>query len=213
MSGAFADSSGNSQTSNAPVGSLTYGQASPITTDPTAASILFHSATTDHAVVPYNSLFDIGDVGTVECWVKRADSSTAEMEIVNRDQGLYLGLINNRLFITKTNVAGIAQSTITITDTTTWHHLVNTKNGSTVHQYIDAVDVTGTVTDATWQNGPTPGVAIGGNGSLDPYNGNLAEVAIYPTALSQARVQAHYNAAFTTATTNTIFRVGRGSAW
>jgi hypothetical protein len=122
------------------------------------------------------------------------------MTIFHRDQGFYLGLITNQLFIAKTNVAGIAKSTTTITDTTTWHHLVVTKTGATVKQYIDAVDVTGTVTNATWQNGTTPDVRIGGDNGATLYTGYLAEVAVYPTALSQARISAHYAAAIAAAT-------------
>jgi hypothetical protein len=43
----------------------------------------------------------------------------------------------------------IAQSTGTQTDTTAYHHYVAPKTGSTVHIYVDGVDVTGSVTNAT----------------------------------------------------------------
>lgn len=216
LSGDPVDSSGHGLDADAAHGAPTYSQSGAITSDPSNNSILFHSSGPDWFHLVASALWEIGDVGSVECWLKRSDSSTAEMEIVNRDQGFYLGLINNRLFIAKTSVAGIAQSTITITDTTTWHHCVNTKNGSTVHQYIDGVDVTGTVTDATWTNiGAGFGAAIGSNAGSDPYNGYLDEVAIYGTALSQARVTAHFNAA--TASTDAdnppIGFLGRGAGW
>jgi hypothetical protein len=36
---------------------------------------------------------------------------------------------------------------------------------------------------------------LGGDpGTTAPFNGRLDEAAIYPTALSQARIQAHYDA-------------------
>ena len=194
-SGDPADSSGHGHNFTAVNGTPTYRQVGPITSDASNFAILLNSATPDWFAMNYDAAFDIGDVGSVEIWIKRGDTSTSELEIINRDQGFYLGLITNQLFIAKTSVAGIAKSTTTITDTTTWHHLVNTKNGATVHQYIDGVDVTGTVTNATWQNGTSPFVDLGANGGGDAFKGSIARPAIYATELSQARVSAHYAAA------------------
>lgn len=191
-SGNPADTSGNSHPVDTISGTPVYGQASPIISDSAAKSILCGAVSFQ---APYHADFDIGNVGSVECWIKRTDSSTSEMVLCTRDQGFYLGLVNNRLLIAKTNVAEIARSTTSITDTTVWHHLVVTKNGATSRQYIDGVDVTGTVTDATWANGTTPGTRMAGDFGATEYAGYLAEVAVYPTALSQARIQAHYNAA------------------
>lgn len=46
---------------------------------------------------------------------------------------------------------------------------------------------------------------------IDGFRGNLTEVAVYPTALSQARVVAHYSAAFTDEPP--IGFSGRGAGW
>jgi len=76
-------------------------------------------------------------------------------------------------------------------------HIVATKSGSTVKQYQNGVDVTGTVTNATMTNtaldlGVGAGdVSTAANGFLP---GRIAYAAAYPTALSAARVTAHYAA-------------------
>lgn len=194
VSGDLTDSSGNSHTAVFQSGSPNYAQPGAVPSDANSKSVDINSATTDWWSIPYNAVFDVGDVWTIECWLKRATTGTGEQTICIRDQGFYLGLITNQLFMAKTNVAGIAKSTVTITDTVLFHHCVNTKNGASVHQYIDGIDVTGTVTNATTTNGTTPDIRIGSDAGGTAYDGNLAELAIYATELSAARVLAHYNA-------------------
>jgi len=176
-------------------GNAVYQQGSALPSDPTDFSFRCTSAV--YFSVTYDAAYDVGDVATLECWLKRGDTATSEIIILSRDQGMYLGLNNNLLFLAKTNVVGIVSSTISITDTTTWHHCVHTKNGSTVNQYIDGVDVTGTVTNATWQNGTTPDFRIASDGGSNQFIGYLDEIAVYNTALSATRVKAHYLAALT----------------
>jgi hypothetical protein len=195
-SGNIQDSSGGARHGDEVHAAPTYQATGPILSDSTDKAMTIHSSGPDWFHIPWTAGWDIGDVGTLEIWIKRADSATTEQVIVTRDQSIYIGLINSRLFIAKSGVAGIAQSTTTITDTTTWHHCVVTKNAGTVKQYIDTVDVTGTVTNSTWANTVTTGISIGADAGGTPYNGGLDEVAVYGTALSSARVTAHYNAAF-----------------
>lgn len=139
---------------------------------------------------------DVGDVFTIEAWIKRASITAAYNFIFHNGSGsiaFRVDITTNLLHLDRAGVAGIVSSTVAITDTTTWHHAVATKNGATVKLYLDGVDVTGAVTNSTFVN---PGQAwyIGsGAGSLY-WDGSLDEVALYPTALSGARVLVHYNA-------------------
>jgi len=76
------------------------------------------------------------------------------------------------------------------------HHVVATFTGSTQKLYVDGVDVTSAAASSgltTWRAGP---VAISGNPATNTggWQGWLQEIAIYNTALSSARVAAHYNA-------------------
>lgn len=74
-----------------------------------------------------------------------------------------------------------------------WQHVVITWDGSTAKAYRNGSYVkdlnVGTSTDTTRN------VLIGKRHSDAPFLGNIAEVAIYDTALSAARILAHYEAA------------------
>jgi hypothetical protein len=77
-----------------------------------------------------------------------------------------------------------------------WSHVVVTKSGATVKLYINAVDSTGAVVNATLAD-TTSALNIGRDVAFPAqyFNGRIDEVAVYPTALSAARVAAHYAAA------------------
>jgi hypothetical protein len=194
-SGFLQDSSGNARHADEVHGSPTYLVSGPISSEGSDTAITLHGTGPDWWHIPYNAAFDIGDTFTVEAWIKRGDTSSAEEVIMCRDQGFYIGIITNQLMLARTSVASICKSTTTITDTTTWHHIVNTKTGATCKQYIDAVDVTGAITNSTCTNGTTPPVTIGADGGGEPFTGSIDEVAVYSTVLSAARVSAHYTAA------------------
>lgn len=77
-----------------------------------------------------------------------------------------------------------------------WHHWVLVRSGSTMRLYIDGVEIaTNTISGALF-NTPEPfrvnGMATSGIQAGDCY---ATEVAIYHSALSAARVSAHYAAA------------------
>ena len=144
---------------------------------------------------PNGAVLDVGDVFTMEAWVKRGAGQGTVQTIFLRDGAwqMYLSAAN-QLGFAREAVTGVAVSTRTITDTTTWHHCVITKNGSDVHLYIDGVDVTGSVTNSTFTNTGQEGY-IGNNdfgGEWLSSGHQLSELALYPTALSSLRVQAHY---------------------
>lgn len=137
---------------------------------------------------------DLGDVMTIEAWAKRG-ATGGPHTIASKDENSFdLRFHNDRLQFLKANVALIVESTITVTDTTTWHHCVATKDGTSVFLYIDGVDVTGSVSNQTLTN-TAQQLAVGSNLGGEWFNGSLDEFALYSTALSAARVLAHYEAA------------------
>jgi len=94
----------------------------------------------------------------------------------------------------------VGNTNITVTDTgtpstTAWSHLVMTKAGSTLTLYVNGAAVA-TTTVAGIVNTSTGILAIGrtGGSSSDYFNGQIDEVAVYPTALPAARIGAHYAA-------------------
>ena len=146
-SGNVLDSSGNGLIGT-PNGTPTYTQTGAIGDGDTA--IRLTSATSDYFSVPDDALLDPGDTFTLEAWVKRASTGAVHC-ILGKGTGGYEFRINasDKLELNKSNTSSIVQSTTTITADSLYHHVVVTKTGATVKLYIDNVDVTGTVTNAT----------------------------------------------------------------
>jgi hypothetical protein len=215
-SGLPQDSSGNGLHITNVDGVPTYGVAGALPSDPSATALSFAGAAdlerTD------NALLDLADTFTLEAWIKRGSTSSSAFGIVSKGTGAYYMRINNNaLNLLRSNIADIVSSTTTITDTTTWHHVACTKTGATAKLYIDGVDVTGSVSDSTCANNTEDLNIASDIASVERFNGAIDEVAVYATALSQARVLAHYQAASApspTAADNPPMGIsGRGAGW
>lgn len=135
----------------------------------------------------------IGDTGSWECWVKRASTganATLMSGIASTSFQLYFSSGDNAVYLGQITAGANVKSTTTIPADGVWHHIVATKNGSTAIMYVDGVAGTNLFTNHTFANSNTITLAANGSG-LD---GSMAMAAIYPTALSAARVAAHYQA-------------------
>ena len=184
-SGSAVDSSGRGNQAS-PTGTMTRNVAGAVTGD---GAVTFGGG---YLSAPDAASLDLGDTFTLEAWVKPNGFGA----IVSKGtSGYYLRLLsNNTLNLLKSNIAEIATSTVAVPSG--WHHVVATKSGATVKLYLDGVDVTGTVTNATVAN-TADSIYIGCQmPSSECGNASIDEVAVYPTALSSVRVAAHYAAAF-----------------
>lgn len=151
----------------------------------------------DHVSVPDNGPMDVGDVFTYELWVKRGATQGVTQRLLHKGTGpATLGFgTNNKVVLLPggTGAIATANSAMAIIDQA-WHHVVATKNGADVHIYVDGVDVTAPGTNTTMTTS-TNAMNIGRATTNTAYAGaDIDEVAIYPVALSSARVQAHYQA-------------------
>lgn len=149
---------------------------------------------TQYADAPHNAAMNLGDVFTLEAWVKQT-SPTHTMHIYTKGPNTAGFFINSAhlLQIGVHSVANIGDGSITINDTD-WHHLVWTKNGATNLIYVDAVEGHGSLSNATASNNSSQ-CWIGCNSDLsNPMDGVMSHVATYATALSAARILAHFNA-------------------
>lgn len=194
-SGTFADSSGNAHTATG-VGGVTYSATGALPHEGDAAVTL--NGSTGYLQVTDHADLDLGDVFTLECWVKRSAIGTNDA-IFSKGTNAYFLFIDagNFVQLQKQSVSNVAASTVLITDTTTWHYVVASKTGATVKLYVDAVECTGAVTNATFADTATD-LFLGATSGLDAaymFSGSVDEIAVYPTALSAARVSAHYAAA------------------
>ncbi|HSC21425.1 MAG TPA: LamG-like jellyroll fold domain-containing protein, partial [Solirubrobacterales bacterium] len=205
------DSSGNAQNGtykNAP----TLGVAGAIGLDSNTA-VSLAAASKQWVSIPDSATLDLGDILTYEAWVKRVSTGTGQT-ILDKGSGSLIVrfLANNKVLVRRNGVANICESTVAVTDTTSWHHIVVTKNGATVKIYIDGVDVTGTVTNSTLVNTAVVlGIGAADAGEEEFFNGSIDEVAVYGTALSKARVEAHRAAGLAKAVEGKGAGAGTGS--
>lgn len=198
-SGLIQDSSGNANHATSSSGTAGYAQTSPITSEPADKAINFVG---DYFDVPDHATLDVGDVFTVEAWVKRnATTSEGELRIMSKGTGGYdfflTSDLNGRPVL---NIGGTSQvvsgaDPASRIEDTNWHHVVITKSGATCKVYKDGTDVTGTVAGGTITDTATALRVGAWTGGGLTFNGLLDEVALYPTALSAVRVSAHYAAA------------------
>jgi hypothetical protein len=182
---------------SANVGSLL---GSPVLGEPGALAGDYNTATrwdgsTSYASIPDANSLDLGDGPfTLEAWVKRADTAATKQTIINKGPGSYqLGFEANRLTLYANGVQTVAQATTGPLDTTSFHHYVASKDGSSVRLYVDGVDVTGTVTNATLGNTTSPLRLGSADGSSQFLNGTQEEVAVYNVALDATTARNHYH--------------------
>lgn len=167
--------------------SMTYGASGALAND-TDTAVTFPG--NQNASVADNNALDLGDGPlTLECWARRSATQDAPQVLVtkNATSGYRLNFTAaNAVALAREGGTPVATSSVTITDTTTWHHLVVTKNGSARKVYVDGVDVTVLGTNATLTDN-TASLLIG-----PTFPGSLDEIAIYGAVLSPAEVLDHY---------------------
>lgn len=160
----------------------------------TAAACRLSNLHLDAASVAAQQLAD--SAMTVECWVQRSATQGATQRITGagNGSGAQFGWnSSNQLQVGKIGVANIVASTVAVTDTASWHHLVWTKAGATNHLYIDGTDVTGSVSNQTLTT--AAGWKLfqdASNNNNPPVDMGLAMVAIYKSVLTPTQVANHY---------------------
>jgi hypothetical protein len=175
-------------------GGVTLGRPGALTGDPDTAAGF--DGSTGSVSVPHVSALNVGDRFSIEAWVKRGTiGGSANQVIASKQNGAWALMFNtsNKLVLRRSNVADVASSTVTVADTTGWHHLVATKNGTTVKLYLDGADMTGTVSNQTMADNTLP-LAIGQSSSTAFLAGTIDEVALYNAPLSAVQVADHYRA-------------------
>jgi hypothetical protein len=165
-------------------------------TDPSAS----FDGVNDYVTVPGSSSLDMTSAVTVEFWAKRrAISSTYQVLVGKPGNGqskyenyaVWLNTSNRYQAYFGDGTTYVSVQTSAVTDTN-WHHVVATDDGSSARIYLDGVQKASTSTTLRLTANTNP--LNFGRASSNQYffNGWLDEMAIYPTALSATRIQAHY---------------------
>jgi hypothetical protein len=120
------------------VGGVSLGRGGALAGDPDTA--VATDGSNGHVSVPHDARFNVGDVFTAKAWVRRGAVSTAANQSILSKSSSWLVMINsaNRIALHKSNVGDVAVSTVAITDTTSFHHVVVTKTGASVRLYLAA---------------------------------------------------------------------------
>lgn len=132
---------------------------------------------------------------SLEAWVKPAVLNANEICIYNGAGGSSgYGFGINTSGVLQWLFGGVTFGTATFTfpNTTTYHHVVMTRDGTTMKLYVDG-NATPVATSSAVPVAPT-GNFYAGSMDTNNYNGTLDEVAVYGFALSTTQIAAHFNA-------------------
>ena len=184
--------------SNLVTAGVTFGAAALISGDAAAAAATFNG-TTGYVALPSSGLPSGNGAWTLECWFKISANPAGNAVMLNI--GPNSANANATLYLDNTGKAhvGVNQiftflSSAGAVSLNTPHHLVGIWNGTTLSGYLDNVSL-GTATPAALALTQSNGYIGAYGGGTTNFPGIIAEAAVYTTALSSARVTAHYNAA------------------
>lgn len=176
-------------------GSPTYGVTGPVT----GHTAMGFDGVDDYLTVADHADLDLGNGPlSVELWMKCTGSLNWTSNLIAKGTQapaiLRTGTTGILSFYSLAWDAGTV-STVGITDTTDWHHVVGTKDSSNNWKvYVDGTDVSSGAYTTTTTNTATD-LYIGASSYPNNYfTGGIAYVALYKSVLSAARVLAHYDA-------------------
>ncbi len=201
-----ADTSGKGHAgtfSNSPV----LGQASPITGEPT--DVAFGTGTNGY--VTTTAAATNSTTFSVEAWVKTTSTaggrligfgdSAAGTASTKAECQLYLAP-NGKVELGLNNTTKVAIASATAVNNGAWHYVVGTYSPAAgAKLYVDGTlsasgtGATPTTFSGYWRAGAEALTGWPANPTSNYLTGTIDEVAVYTTALSAARVSAHYAAA------------------
>ena len=161
----------------------------------------------DIVSVPHSSSLNATTGVTIEAWVKRSKTG-AWQNILGKPGNGGNAAQNYALWLNTTNqpvaIFGNGSTSVNVyapAIDTNWHHIVATYDEATARVYVDGVLKVSTNSTVQLTANSQPLLIGRTTDNVRIFGGTLDEVAVYPTALSAARIQAHYTAATSVDTT------------
>ena len=171
-------------------GGVTLGQRGPAFGDPNT-SAAFDGTSGSLAVT--GTALAAGAPYTVEAWVKPNTTLTGTRTIAGFTQGANYGELWLNSLVPTFRI-GTASSAVDIGAASAlsgaWHHIVGTYDGTSGRLYVDGQVAAGPIAVASAAG--SSAISIGSVAGVNFFPGNIAEVALYPSALSASRAQAHF---------------------
>jgi hypothetical protein len=177
------------------------GTTGAIVADPDTSIAFSTTHSTGLRVASSTRLDELSTAYTLEAWIYPTTTGTLGIvgktvaEAVNTQWQFALdGSPQVLRFRVVSSTGGLTDVTTTGPSLNAWHHIAATFSYPTLTLYMDgSTEATATTTFATMASG-TGSLFIGhiGSGAAYPFNGRLDEVAVYPSALSTARLYDHY---------------------
>jgi hypothetical protein len=175
----------------------TLGAASLLGSDSANKAVSFDGVN-DHVLVPSSTSLRLGSPLSLEAWIKPTSipATGSFASVLTKADSYSLQFNGPRLEFTvmQSGARKRLQAAAGAVVAGTKYHVVGTYDGTTQRLYLNGAQVASVaLTGPATANGNSLYIASW-NGGSEFAQGTIDEVAIYPTALSAARVLAHYNA-------------------
>lgn len=130
---------------------------------------------------------------TLEAWVKGTGTNRQILRKGNQYQLRFTS--TGDLQASTWSATVVRDSLISGVNNGAWHHIVMTYDGTTQRLYVDGAQVDSDAATGAIDTSASDLYVGAISGTSEFFNGNIDEVAIYPTALSAARIRQHYQTA------------------
>ena len=183
------------------VNGVALGQSGALATTTNTAALF--DGVNDYATVPDSNSLDLPTAATLEAWVKRSTSGVWQVVASKPGNGqskfenyaIWINTTNNLVAFFGDGVNFVRVNGPVID--TNWHYVAATYDNATARIYVDGALFASATSTVQMATNALP-LNIGRTSSnTNFFGGMLDDVAIYGTALSAGRIQAHYNAATT----------------
>jgi hypothetical protein len=183
------------------MGTYTLGQTGPSTPGIGTNNAVTFDGSSGYVDIPTNNLNITGPV-TVIAWVQATNAHNFMTAIGHSDSSYRVSVVNGSPRFAD---AGPDVTTSVMTDDGNWHQLVGVYDGTTQYLYVDG-HLAGSATGSA-PAGSTDHVTIGAAPDYlggRNFEGNLAQIAIIPSALSAAQVLSLFDVLGTAPVINSI---------
>ncbi len=178
------------------LGGSTLNQAGALSGDPNTAAQF--NGVGGNVRIPNSSALNPTTALSLEAWVKPDALPTASASILRKGAPMLLRLTPSggvTFRLTKGGAVNEVSTGGALIAPAQWSHIVSTWDGATMKVYINATLRASASLAGPIDSGTDSFHLASSYGSYDFFAGAIDEAALYPAALTQARVQAHYNRA------------------